>query len=242
MAIADNLMAFWELEEASGDRADSKGSNTLSVGNSCGREVGKVGYAALFTSALSEYLYCATNAALEMGDIDFTIAGWFNNYAGGWPGLVLKSNGAGNEDYKIAIDYANYAVVANFNGADGISVTSANNSASSWSYHYFVVWHDAANDLLGVSVDNATPVTQATGGLAPEVSSARFQISGDQGGSANYCNGPIDQVGLWKRVLTSDERTWLYNSGNGRAYSEFGSSNQLTVNVYESTIVDEFNG
>jgi hypothetical protein len=39
-----------------------------------------------------------------------------------------------------------------------------------------------------------------------------------------YTNGSIDEVGFWKRVLTADERTWLYNSGAGRTYSEADAS------------------
>ena len=33
-------------------------------------------------------------------------------------------------------------------------------------------------------------------------------------------NGRVDEVSLYKRLLTADERTWMHNSGNGRAYSE----------------------
>ena len=37
-------------------------------------------------------------------------------------------------------------------------------------------------------------------------------------------DGLIDEVGFWKRTLTSGERTQLYNSGNGLAYP-FSSGN-----------------
>ena len=33
-------------------------------------------------------------------------------------------------------------------------------------------------------------------------------------------NGQIDEVALYKRYLNADERTWLFNSGNSRSYSE----------------------
>ena len=37
----------------------------------------------------------------------------------------------------------------------------------------------------------------------------------------DYFDGIIDEVGIWSKVLTSDEVTELYNSGAGLAYSDF---------------------
>ena len=51
-------------------------------------------------------------------------------------------------------------------------------------------------------------------------STAEFDIGRrPYSGSFGYFNGRIDSVGFWKRVLTSAERTALYNSGNGLEYS-----------------------
>jgi len=35
-----------------------------------------------------------------------------------------------------------------------------------------------------------------------------------------FFDGLIEEVAFYKRVLTAAERTWLYNSGAGRAYAE----------------------
>ena len=43
-------------------------------------------------------------------------------------------------------------------------------------------------------------------------------------------DGRLDQVGVWKRVLTADERTWLYNSGNGRSYTEIVAYQAPNIN------------
>ena len=36
--------------------------------------------------------------------------------------------------------------------------------------------------------------------------------------AAYYHDGLIDEVGVWSRLLTADEKTALYNSGSGLAY------------------------
>lgn len=37
---------------------------------------------------------------------------------------------------------------------------------------------------------------------------------------SDYFEGDMDQVGLWKRGLSPDEVSWLYNEGLGRSYDE----------------------
>ena len=60
----------------------------------------KSGNSAQFTAANIEYLSIVDNAALSMGDIDFTVAGWFyfdsvpglnvaNHFLGKWSGEYL---------------------------------------------------------------------------------------------------------------------------------------------------------
>ena len=36
----------------------------------------------------------------------------------------------------------------------------------------------------------------------------------------SYFNGRIDNVGFWKRLLTANEKAYLYNTGSGRSYAE----------------------
>ena len=95
MALTDNLIAFWELEEASGTRNDAHGSNHLTDNNTVAQGTGKVGNCADFELDNSEYLSIADNAALSVGDEDFTIQAWFNIEAnpGFRQGIVGKSSG-----------------------------------------------------------------------------------------------------------------------------------------------------
>src|SRR5262245_2022186 len=74
--LLNALMAHWRLEEASGTRVDAHGGNNLGDINTVGQAAGKLGNAASFLAASEESLTIGDNAALRMGDINFTIAGW----------------------------------------------------------------------------------------------------------------------------------------------------------------------
>jgi hypothetical protein len=61
-----------------------------------------------------------------------------------------------------------------------------------------------------MSVNSAAPVTTSWArGVRDSIDT--FTI----GNNAMY--GRIDEVAFWKRILSPDERTRLYNSGNGTA-------------------------
>ena len=92
-ALADNLVAYWKLDEASSTRNDSVGTNHLTSNNSVGQATGKLNYAANFVAANSQYLSIADNADLSVGDIDFTVSAWiWLDSAGGARGIVGKGN------------------------------------------------------------------------------------------------------------------------------------------------------
>jgi RHS repeat-associated protein len=62
---------------------------------------------------------------------------------------------------------------------------------------------------------------------------ANFEIGRRAGCSPIGCNfgGRIDEVGLWKRVLTPEERSALYNAGAGRTYGA-----ELALPILPTTI------
>ncbi len=76
--LLTDLKAHWKLNEASGARVDSHGSNDLTDNNTVTQVAGKIGNAAQFTAANSEWLSRGTDVDLGLGaDTDCTWAGWF---------------------------------------------------------------------------------------------------------------------------------------------------------------------
>ena len=219
MALSDSLVSFWELDESSGTRYDSHGSNDLSDNNTVGSATGKVGNAADFETSNSEFLSHSSNSDLEMGDIDFTLCAWVQYESAINSVIIGKSDGNFNHlDY--VLDYFGTDFRFYFKQSALQIVTKAQ-AITLGNWYFLVAWHDAAGNTLNLQVNNGTAASAGTSGNAPDVSSSLFEIGARQhSGFEGWHDGLIDQVGIWKRALTTDERTALYNSGNGLAYAD----------------------
>lgn len=218
--LTTSLISYWSLESA-GTWTDDTGANPLTNNNSVTAATGLVGNAASFASASTKFLSHASNTSLQMGNIDFTICGHFYWTSTSNMILVSKDDSAGSaRDYTIDIISSKVNFYVN-GGAIGIATSTVLLTPSTW--YFFCGWHDATADTMNISVNNETPVAASTGGTAPQVSSAVFEIGARQySGAEGYFDGLIDQVGIWKRTLTPTERTFLYNSGAGRTYAAIG--------------------
>jgi hypothetical protein len=218
-SLLTSLVAYWKLDEASGTRNDSVGANHLTDNNTVMSTTGKVGDAADLVRANSESLSIADNAALSVGDIDFTVGAWvkFNLNGASFPStfhLVSKTGGSADE-YWLESDGYNFRFRV-YAGGNLYSATEAITVVSG-TWYYLVGWHDATANTVNLIVNNGTPTSTSTTGAVPDNSNSSFNI-GRYGSGVFYDDGQVDEVGLWKRLLTSDERTELYNSGNGKTY------------------------
>jgi hypothetical protein len=225
MALTDNLIAYWKLDETSGNAADSVGSNTLTDNNTVGTAAGKVGTCRDFESSSTEFLSITDNADLSFGNEDFTITGWINFESLGVRWFPFgKVSGAGATEYYVDYDSSSTRVrFAVGNGSTVGTVSATNLGAPSTATWYFVVaWHDATANTVNIQVNNGTPNSASFSDGCADLGGG-FSI-GKGGDFGTYYDGLVDEVGIWGRVLTSDERTALYNSGNGTTYPFGGGS------------------
>ncbi len=201
-----DLIEYWELGEASGNRVGSDNGYVMAPINSPGSSagVGGVGLAAQFVSSSSQSLEMTNISAIEIGDFDFSFAGWINltstaNYAS----IFNKWQ---TPDFEFIVYFDKVGNVFRFlmNGADGIKSVAATTfgapSAGTWYFLY--AQHDAAANNIKISVNaGAMDSTAYTGGGI--------------GTAAPLCIGKVDatnfsdslaaKVGYWKRKLTTLE-------------------------------------
>jgi hypothetical protein len=236
MALTDNLVSYWKLDESSGVRADSHGSNNLTDNNTVGVAAGKINNAAQFVAANSEYLSHSSNSDLTTGDIDFTLQAWvyLDTKTVLRPFVAKYEFGAEKEfvlHYNVVDDYFSLLVRDTLGNTGFVNATNLG-SPSTGTWYCIHAWHDSVNDQLGIAVNAGTAnLNSHTDGVSTSTT-AEWQLGHIVGGDATYMDGRIDEVGFWKRVLTSGERSQLYNSGNGLAYPFNGS------NTYNETVQD----
>lgn len=235
MSLLDDLVSYWKLDEASGDAIDAHGANDLTDTNTVGTATGILNDGRDFERDNSEQFTDADNADLSTGDIDFSVSLWikFESLAA-FDTQIL----AGKAEFIDAADGYEWVVMfsgsserlalAVSNGTTSTSVTANTFGAlSAGVWHHVVAWHDAASNEIGLSV-NRTEDTAAHSAGAHD--STRLFRLGTDGSGGRYADGVMDEVGFWKRVLTTDEKDDLYNSGNGLSYDDFGGGGAEPLN------------
>lgn len=222
MSLLDNLVSYWKLDEASGTRVDSHGSNDLTDNNTVGSTTGKIGNAASFVAANAEYLSHTNNTDFTTGDVSFFFAGWFNaTTLTNFP-VIIRNGNTGTRDF--ALFYNTLGLVNALEWQvikpDGTQIFTRAALLSTGTDYFFVVYHDATNDEIGLSLNGGAFATASiSGGLATAV--GEFQVGGSSDQSI-WWNGWIDEVGYWKgRIPAAGEVARLYNSGNGLSYDNF---------------------
>lgn len=220
MALTDNLVAYWRLDEASGNAIDQVGSNTLVDLNTVTSNPGKVGTARQFTRANGEALTIADNAALSAGASDISIACWiWLDSKTNLMTIISKNDGSTTAGSEYIIYYDNAADRLKFGLYGGAVLTLSGSSfgavpTGQWIFVVGTFSFSTTNMRLYI---NGTLQPAGTFGSTPNNTTTQFQISGSPA-ATNYFDGRVDEVGIWKRELTSLEIATLYNFGAGLTY------------------------
>lgn len=242
--LLTNLVSWWELGEASGSRADSHGSNTLSATGSPGNTTGKVGNAALLNST-SKYLR-SSSSQLYPGSGNFGLAFWVKlgaALAGATENIIVcgRYTASGNLRsfaFQIQGDSTAQGLWRGLLSTDGTGagttlvgtgsyVTQARRPVNEW--HHIVLTRNASTATLYVD-GTFEASTSFSSTLYNNTASVDFSVNG-QGDASATASMTVDQLGYWSRELTTVDVAALYNVGNGVAYADLatlpsGSSSQ----------------
>jgi hypothetical protein len=173
----------------------------------------QVGGATNFVAANSQRLTCASNESLQCGGTSFAFSFWINNSGAG----QRIGGKEGETGFLIAS-----GVYVQFNAGSALSgLVSGVVTTNSWAFVYGQ--YDIVTQVASVSVNNGA-LFGGTAGDGPV--SGTGGLRWGQGISPNNQFGSydLDEITFHKRVLTADERTFLYNGGAGRTYAEAPAS------------------
>jgi len=211
-------VAYWKLDESSGNAVDSVGSATLTNTNAT-YATGKINNGAVFNGTNAKLV--KTAYAVGIGNA-YTYAGWFN------PDVLNLSNrtlfnirpaSGGNNNIALEGLVDGYIRGIQFNSSGTIikdyRTTSLPLSVGTF-YHIAVTWNGTD---FKIYVNGAEPTVTKSVDIAGSLTSTdRGVFVGNEAGTGNYWDGMIDELGLWSSALTSSEVLELYNSGSGKTY------------------------
>ena len=156
-----------------------------------------------------------------IGDHAWEMAGWVYLGGVGYQQVITKASDVRGlewllEFYNTTTKFR-WAVRNTAGSAWVIATASVTGSISTW---YFVdVYHDPSTDKIGISINNGAFATADLSGGGYASDTAKVCLSSNDNATPNTpFGGRIDELGIWRRLLTAAERTRLYNGGNGLSY------------------------
>lgn len=207
--LSTSLVSYWELEEVSGTRVDSHGSNDLTDNNTVGQATGLQGNAADFDDTNSEYL--SGGDVLDITtDRSYAFATKFET-AGTYLQPFVYKWGAGDSHM---FDYYNGALRFR-TSSDGSSsiLKTVSWSPSTATWYCVAVTFDLSAGEVKFYVDGSQQGTTQTG-LHTSIynTSEPFVIGRNSATGGSKFDGILDEYGAWNKVLTSTEISDICNS------------------------------
>lgn len=223
------MVAAWNLDEESGTRFDSVGSNNLTDNSTVGFVAdGKVGNAADFVAANSEYLSIADNSNLSTGDVAFWGSNWVRRQevsASNKPVIYKWNHSANQREWFFLVAGSG----SSYQGFFGVSHNGTNtalvnttNGVTIGDWHHFLYWHDEINNTINVRRDNdAVNSVAHTFGVLD--SNSEFRVGADGQSAGAYWEGEIDKIAFGKPPgpiadVIDDIHNALYAGGSPSAF------------------------
>lgn len=240
-SVYSDAVSLWKLDEQSGARYDSIGTNDLTDNNTVTyQNMGPSGIVAQFAKANTEYLSNASlDTTFDADDDSMYFAGWIK------PSLT----GDYAHYFYIGGNWASAALaVYHDNAAQMIVYTNASTSSPQaltaitmdvW--HFVEGWFDKSDGHTYVAIDGGTPVQSALTKSGTASTYSTMTVGKEYGGGWNYyVTGNASRFGIWKTIPDAATRSSLYNSGKGKAYSDLTTAEKVGLVSYWN--LDEASG
>lgn len=240
--LLNNLLAFWEFDEASGNALDSSGNgHTLTATGTPGSGTGVVAGSRTYDETNPDYFTEAFATAYGFVGGSFTIAGW-GQFDIGSPHIddksIIARGDFGGSNFSWALIFDNASpndLISFYWSTDGLfnpaNVVSFDLGGSvSVNYYFVCLRWDGVNLHLSAteSTDSAVAAdtTAAFSGSFWNSGSPTLSVGRLEGSSAHYMRGQTDNMGVWSSYLSDCQVGWLFTSKLGVfTYQNFDALN-----------------
>lgn len=224
MALTDQLVAYYKLDESSGNATDTVGGFTLTNTNTVGYGAALINNGADFGAGnTNKRLQVANDLGIDGGAISINI--WVKmkaEIASGTQTFFVHGGATSHVNDMVAYDYNGGTRQLTLNRQQQ---NTANNTASgaatlgTANFNMITYTYDATTAKLYLN-GNSTPIASlTTSGNGASGSADQFFIGHDNGEWLNtYSSIIADEGGVWSRALSTAEISSLYNSGSGFAH------------------------
>jgi hypothetical protein len=226
MALTTGLLAYYRLDDQSGDSADATGNGyNLTNTNTVTYDAGVINNGADFgTANTNKTLRTASNYGLT-GTSSITISMWVKLNteigSGGFWSLFSSGNSTTHTAFEIFYDYNGGTRRIEMSYSQfGVGSTWAtyNVTMGTSNWYHLVLTYDASIHKVAGYVNNVALTAVSASGNGTSGGSNYTSMACFYDASGGFASIKADEVGVWNRVLTSTEVSQLYNSGKSIAY------------------------
>lgn len=217
MALIDNLISYWKLDESSGDALDAESVNDGTVNGATQNVSGLINTAYSFDGT-DDYVDFGDTAALKPTG-SFSISMWVKGTSFSAGRFVsADSGGASYNGYAIRGSTGSKPQFQLSTASGRVDATTGGigNAISDNVWTHLVLVYDG-DEMRGYQDGSLVTTETVVGGSVTYTSTTNVNLGSRQNGNNDY-TGLIDEVGIWDKELTTTEITALYNSGAGLAY------------------------
>lgn len=221
--IPQDFIGFYSMDNISGSTVIDDGSSgaDLAIVGGATPVPGYIGDAMQFNGSTGKLVGGAGDFSFERTN-SFSISFWINfdavpstfqvlmnkqEASPGRRGWTIRNGGAGDRE-KLRFD------LTNTDGSNLIAVQT-NNNVFTADWTHVLITYDGSSDASGINiyVDNVSqPWSAITNSLSGTIiSTANFALGARDVDNGGFTDGLMDQVRLYNRILTADERSYLFN-------------------------------
>lgn len=245
MALTDNLIGYWKLDESSGDAASEVNSYTLTNVNTTTFGTGIINNAGSFNGTNQYFNRDSAGSNFAFGSGTFSISCWIKTSDQSGAIAANGNVGAnGNSNWQFTIgkpgDGSPNTGKIGFGTSAALLESDGTYNDNAW-HHLVLVREGTGTNQLILYVDGSS-VKTSTDNNDHSASTVKFRIGyyeTTNTGTDRFFAGLIDEVGIWKgKALTSTEVATLYNSGDGLSYP-FSSGVTITPDTLTLSTTEE---
>lgn len=223
-ALSATFLAWYDFESGALTTDATGNGNTLTNNNTVTSISGKVGNAAQFLQNNAQYLSIADNATFRIGSTSAYWCYWakiFTKDNSGKLFIARDDTGSEREYFQKYVSGTDRFVFDTWTGtgdAGNVRLTLESFGSPLVNTWYFLqFWKDGTN-MYG-SVNDGT-VDQISAPLAGWNGTNPLRFGTLELINGWYMDGQMDSWGFSKTIPSSGDRTWLYNGGSGRSWTD----------------------
>lgn len=217
--LTTSLTSYYAMEEASGNRADSHGTNTLTDNNTVASGTGILGTGADFEFANSEYLSITDAAQTGFDNLTNASFSYWVKLESDTDPVILGKFATGSQSYWIQIQTTNIVKFQDSTETDTCQIALTDLALATWFHMVFTY----AAGVVKLYVNGVFIGTDTTTNVTLPNTTGYFSMGRIEKYNSNYLDGFLDEVGIWSKALTVGEVRALYGYGVPPTYSAASS-------------------